>query len=321
MIVVYPLFVLGIFLLIKCSGFIIDGASSLAKKIGVSNTIIGLTVVALGTSLPELVINIMASVNGSSEIILGNIIGSNISNVLLVLGITAIVTNIKVKSRTVWEEIPFAILSIFVLFALSTKIFFNNTQVLVWSDSLVLLSLFFMFVYYIFQSVREDKRRIPLVENIKAKDAFRAKNIFKLIIGLVGIYFGGVWVVNGAIFMAKQLGVSEFLISATIIAIGTSLPELVVSVTAAFKKNIDLAVGNIVGSCILNILLVIGVSALINPIIIPSFVIIDIAIMFSVMLLLFLFMFVDKKHELTRKNGIIFVLLYILYILYLISRG
>jgi cation:H+ antiporter len=323
MVIEYLLFVIGIFLLIKSSDFIIDGASALAKKIGVSNTIIGLTVVALGTSLPELIVNIMASLNGSSEIIFGNVIGSNITNVLLVLGITAIITNIKVKSRTVWKEIPFALLSIFMLFALASRIFTNAEQVLTWSDSLVLLSLFLMFIYYVYRSVKDDKKHIaiPLVEDIDVDKISKIKNVFKVIIGLVGIYFGGRFVVNGAIFMAQQLGVSEFLISATILAIGTSLPELVVSIMAAIRNNVDLAVGNIVGSSILNILLIIGASALVRPIVVPSFIIIDIGIMFAVMFLLFLFMFVDKKYKLTRKDGIAFLAFYALYIIYLINRG
>lgn len=320
MIVALPiiLFAIGIFLLIKSADWIVDSSSSMAKKLHVSNLIIGLTIVAFGTSLPELVINIFASIEGASEVSFGNVIGSNISNILLILGITAIITNVKVNSRTVTREIPFALLAILVLFALISKIFFNNGNTLLWNDGLVLLALFSMFLYYIYQSAIEDKKRIELVEEVDIKNW---KIATKLIIGLIGIYFGGRWVVNGATFIATQLGLSEFLISATIIAIGTSLPELVVSVMAAIKKNINLAVGNIVGSNIFNILWVLGIIPLIRPLIIPSFIWIDIAIMFAVTLLLFAFMFIGPRDQLTRKDGISFIILYIIYILYLISRG
>ena len=316
----YILFGVGIFLLIKGADFIIESASSIAKKFGVSNIIIGLTVVAFGTSLPELVVNLFAAFEGSSGIIFGNIIGSNISNVFLILGITAIITNIKVKTQTVWKEIPFALLSCFVLFALTSKIFFGNSGYMRWNDGLVLISLLAMFIYYVYQSTVLERKKMPLVEK---PDVSCWKIWVKLILGLVGIYFGGRWVVNGAVFMAQQFGLSEFLISATIIAVGTSLPELVVSIVAAFKKNIDLAVGNIIGSNILNILWIIGFTSLLRPIAIPEFIYIDIAIMFGSMLLLFLFMFIGKKkkYELNRKDGIAFVLFYILYILYVIRRG
>ena len=318
MVMTYILFGIGIFLLIKGADFIVEGSSSMAKKLGVSNIIIGLTVVAFGTSLPELVVNLFAAFRGSSGILFGNVIGSNITNILLILGITAVITNVTVRTRTVWKEIPFALLSCFVLFALTSKVFFDGGEFLRWNDSLVLLSLLVMFIYYIYHSTTEEKKRMPLVEKVDVSNWIIT---IKLFIGVVGIYFGGKWVVNGSVLMAQQLGLSEFLISATIIAIGTSLPELVVSIVAAFKKNIELAVGNIIGSNILNILWVVGITAAIKPIIIPSSIAIDIAIMFGVTFLLFVFMFIGKKYQLTRKDGITFVLFYILYILYLISRG
>lgn len=318
MVITYILFAVGIFFLIKSADWIIDSSSSMAKKLGVSSILIGLTVVAFGTSLPELVVNLFASFQGASQVSFGNIIGSNISNILLILGITAIVGGVKVRSQTVWKEIPFALLSVFVLFALISKMFFGNGDSLRWNDGLVLLALFAMFLYYIYQSAVEDKKRIKLVEEVEISNWIIG---LKLIAGLVGIYFGGKWVVDGAVFMAQQLGLSEFLISATIIAIGTSLPELVVCIMASLKKNIDLAIGNIVGSNIFNILWVVGIIAFIRPLKIPTFIWMDIAIMFGATLLLFVFMFIGKKQELTRKDGITFVLFYIMYILFLISRG
>jgi cation:H+ antiporter len=318
MVMVYVLFVIGIYFLIKSADWIVDGSSSLAKRLGVSSLIVGLTVVAFGTSLPELVVNVFASFKGAAEVSFGNIVGSNISNILLILGITAIIGNIRVKSETVWKQIPFALLAAFVLFALVGKIFSGEGDLFTWRDGLILLALFATFLYYIFQMAMKDKKHIGFPED---SDETWSRIVFKIIVGLIGIYFGGKWVVEGAVFIAGQLGLSEFLISATIIAIGTSLPELVVCIVAVLKKNVDLVVGNIVGSNIFNVLWVFGIIPFIGAIKIPSFVIFDVAIMFFVTLLLFVFMFVGKKRFLGRKEGVIFVLLYVLYLAFLIIRG
>ncbi len=314
----YILFVVGIYFLVKSAGWIIDGSSSLAKKLGVSSLIIGLTVVGFGTSLPELIVNLFAAINGAPEIAFGNIIGSNISNILLILGIAAMAGNIKIKSETIWKQIPFALLSAFVLFILTGKIFFNGNNLFSWNDGLILLAMFAIFLYYIFQIASKDRKHIGFVEGSNEPNS---RIILKLAIGLIGIYFGGKWVVDGAVFIAGQFGLSEFLISATIIAIGTSLPELVVSIMAVMKKNVDLAVGNIIGSNIFNVLWVLGIVPFVAPLQIPEFIGFDIGIMFLATLLLFIFMFVGKKHGLSKKEGAAFVLFYILYIAYIIIRG
>ncbi|MFH1522142.1 MAG: calcium/sodium antiporter [archaeon] len=318
MVMVYILLVLGIALLIKSADWIVDSSSSIAKKLGVSSLVIGLTIVAFGTSLPELVVNLFAAFKGSSEVVFGNIIGSNIANILLVLGVVAIVGNVKIKSSTIWKEIPFALLAAFMLFALTGKTFFGGGDLFSWDDGLVLLALFAMFLYYIFQMALKDKKNIGLVEKV---DESNSRIALRLIAGLVGIYFAGGWVVDGAVSIAELFGLSEFLISATIVAIGTSLPELVVSVMAVLKKNVDLAVGNIVGSNIFNVLWVLGIVPFVMPLKIPKFIGFDIGIMFLATLLLFIFMFTGKKHGLNRKEGIMFVLFYILYIAYIIIRG
>ena len=315
---VYLLFVVGLYLLVKSADWIVDSSSSLAKKLGVSSLIIGLTVVAFGTSLPELFVNILATLKGAGEFSFGNIVGSNIANVLLILGVTALITNVKVKSSTVWREIPFALLAAFVFFVLTSKIFFGEGDIFTRADGLILLSLFAMFIYYIYQMSRKDKKNIGLVKKVEVSN-WRIG--IMLVLGLVGIYFGGKWVVEGAVFIAGQFGLSEYLISATIVAFGTSLPELVICVFAALKKNMDIAVGNIIGSNIFNILWVFGIIPFIGVIKIPPFVGLDIGIMFLVTLLLFVFMFVGKRHGLSRKEGIIFLSLYVLYIVYLIIRG
>jgi len=317
-VMVYLLFVVGLYLLVKSADWIIDSSSSMAKKLGVSSLLIGLTVVAFGTSLPELVVNVIAAFRGAAEVSFGNIVGSNIANILLVLGVVALITNVKVKSSTVWKQIPFALLASFVFFALATKIFFGEGVFFTWNDGLILLALFAIFLYYMFNMAKKDRKSIGLVAEVEESNW---KIGLMFVLGLIGIYFGGKWVVEGAVFIAGQFGLSEYLISATIVALGTSLPELVVSVTAALKKNIDLAVGNIVGSNIFNILWVFGVIPFIGPLKVPGFIAFEIGVMFLVTLLLFVFMFVWSKNELRRKEGIIFLLLYVLYIVYLIMRG
>ena len=315
---VYLLFVIGLYVLVRSADWIVDSSSSMAKKLGVSSLMIGLTVVAFGTSLPELVVNVLAAFKGAAEVSFGNIIGSNIANILLVLGVTALVANVKVKSDTVWKQIPFALLAAFVFFALTTKIFFGEGGFFTWNDGLILLALFVMFMYYMFNMAKKDRKNIGLVGKVHDSNW---KIGFMFVIGLIGIYLGGKWTVDGAVFIAGQFGLSEYLISATIVALGTSLPELVVSVTAALRKNIDLAVGNIVGSNIFNILWVFGIIPFIAPLKVPGFIAFEIGVMFLVTLLLFVFMFVWSKHELRKKEGIIFLLLYVLYIVYLIIRG
>ena len=319
MVLTYVLFVVGIYLLIKSADFIVDSSSSIAKKFGVSSLVIGLTVVAFGTSLPELVVNVFAAIGGNSGVSFGNIVGSNITNVLLILGVTAVIGGIVVKKKTIWKEVPFALLAAFALFALSVKTFFGKgAEYLGIVEGLILLALFAAFMVYIFISSKNERASGDFVEDIEVYDKWV---YVKLVAGLVGIYFGGLWVVDGAVVIAGQLGLSEFLISATIIALGTSLPELVVCVVAALKKNVDLAVGNVVGSNIFNILWVFGIIPFIRPVAIPKGIGFDLAVMFFATLALFVAMFVGKRHELSKRDGWIFILLYVLYVVFIVLRG
>ena len=326
----YILFVLGIVLLIKGADYLVEGSSSLAKKLGIPTLVIGLTIVAFGTSMPELIVNIFAALKGSTEVAFGNIIGSNIANILLVLGIVAIICPIKVKSSTIWKEIPFALLAVIVLFVISNYLLIDNINItsLTRVSGIILLCFFVIFIYYAIGLAKKYKVQLNKgkTEVIKHQDINIEKHkgitIFLMILGgLVGLYFGGKWVVEGAIFIAQQFGLSEFLISATIIAIGTSLPELVTGVIAAKKKDSELAVGNSVGSNIFNIFWVLGITALITPIMIPNFINLDMVFLGIATLLLFLALFVGKKHEIERWQGWVFVLLYIAYIVFIIIRG
>lgn len=343
MVITFILFFLGIFFLLKGSDLIVDGSSSLAKKLGVSTLVIGLTIVAFGTSLPELMVGIFSSLNGINEIVLGNNLGANIANVLLILGVTAILSDIKLKINTIWKQIPFALLVIFILYLFTGNLFGQTNQVIGYTQGIILLSLLLIFIYSSFQlSIHEkikpkaividfgpftslkklwgfgQKKLINLKSDIEEADW---KTYAKLFVGIIGIYFGGRFVVDGAVLFANYFGMSEFLISATIISIGTTLPELTISIISFIRGKVDLAVGNIIGSVIFNICAIIGISSLINPIEVPSWIYFDISILFFSMLSLFILMFIGKRHALTRNEGILFVLGYIVYIVFLIIRG
>jgi len=318
----YILFVMGIFLLIKGADYLVDGASSLAKRLGVPTLVIGLTIVAFGTSMPELVVNLLAAINGSGEIAFGNIVGSSMANILLILGIAATITTLKLQRSTIWKEIPFSFLAVLLLLLFSNIFIFDNLKInsLLRTEGIILLLFFVFFIYYVFGLIKKSKGNLE-DKKIELKKYPYSKIIFMIIGGLVSLYFGGKWTVDGAVFIARTFGLSEFLISATIIAIGTSLPELFTTISAARKKDIDLAVGNIIGSNIFNIFWILGITSIIKPIPFPAFVTLDLVILLFVTFLLFMFMFVGKKHELDRWQGILFLILYLSYLAFLIIRG
>jgi cation:H+ antiporter len=317
MVITYLFFLLGLVFLVKSANLIVEGSSSIAKKLGVSSLLIGLTVVAFGTSLPELVVNLFAALEGSVDIAFGNVIGSNIANVLLVLGVIACFGNIKLKRETIWHEIPFALFAAFLLFVLTGNLF-GPKEFLTRDDGLILIGVFAIFLYYVFMMAKKGNKEFG-VNAVVDKSNFIT--FAKFTIGLVGIYYGGKWVVEGATFIASQFGISSFLISATIIAIGTSLPELVVSFVAVKKKNVGLAVGNVIGSNVFNICWVLGIVPLISPLAIPGYIGFDIYVMFLTTLILLILVFMGKRHELRRNDGILLLLFYVLYISYIIIRG
>lgn len=324
----YILLIIGIFLLLKGADLLVDGSSSLAKKMGISTLVIGLTVVSFGTSAPELIVNIIAATGGNSDVALGNIIGSNLANILLVLGISALLIPLCVQHSTTWKEIPFSLLAAGILFILANKLLIDGTgtSVLSRTDGFILLAFFIIFLYYAFemarndQSTKEGKKAITQEDkDIKAYPYY--KSLLLILGGLVGLYFGGRFVVEGAVKIATQLNISEFLISATVIAVGTSLPELMTSVIAAKKKEVDLAVGNVIGSNIFNIFFILGTTTVITPVNIQKFINDDIIILLMVTLLLFLYMFLGKKHVLQKWQGGTFLTLYLGYLTFLIIRG
>jgi len=309
-------------LLVKGADFLVDGASSLAKRLRVSTLVIGLTIVAFGTSMPELIVNILAAVKGTGDVAFGNIIGSNLANILLILGVSALVADLKVHRSTTWKEIPFSLLAAFVLLVFAGVPILDklSLQNLVRSQGIILVLFFLIFLYYAFELARQKKNEIQ-TESIVVPQRSPLSIVLFIIAGLAALYLGGQWVVDGAVAIARALRLSEFLISVTIIAVGTSLPELVTSVKAARKNDTDLAVGNVVGSNIFNIFWILGVTAIIRPIAFPPSAIVDILVLAAATILLFASVFFGKKHTIGRAEGICFLVAYAAYLVFVIFRG
>ncbi len=320
MILTIGLLVLGFILLIKGADLLVDGSSSVAKKFGVSDLIIGLTVVAFGTSAPELIVNIVSAVQGNSEIAIGNILGSNIANILLILGLTAIIVPLKVQRSTTWREIPFALLAVLMLGAMANDSLIDGAQSSFISvgDGIVLLGFFAVFMYYIFGSTKKNVQEHG-DEDINTKKHSVIKSIVLIISGLAGLVVGGKWVVDSAIVLATSWGMSESVIGLTVVAVGTSLPELATSIAAALKGKADIAIGNVVGSNIFNIFWILGVTSLISPLPFLATSNIDILATILATILLFVWMFIGKKHHLKRWQGVVFVLLYVVYVTLLLT--
>lgn len=318
MIFQFLFFILGFVFLIYGGNFLVDGASSLAKHFKISDLVIGLTIVSFGTSAPELVINIMASVEAKGEITIGNIIGSNIANILFILGIASLISPIRVKSSTIWKEIPFSMLAVLVFFIISNDTIINGYKdnFVSRSDGLILLCFFIIFLSYIVVLTKQSINE----EIIPSKYGKFTAFLFFLV-GLLGLILGGKMVVDSGSNIARYLGVSEALIGFSLIAIGTGLPELFASVIAAYKKNSDIAIGNIVGSNIFNIFWILGISSIIRPIPFPLIFNFDVIILIISTSILFVFMFTEKKYTLYRKEGVLFLSLYIFYLIYLLFRG
>lgn len=308
------LLVVGFIVLIKGADFFVDGASGIAGNFKVSKMLIGLTIVSFGTSAPEFAVSVKSILSGNGDIVLGNVIGSNIINILLILGVSALFHSLNVKNNTVKKELPITMLITFAFASLMADSIFDKGIVNTFTrlDGFVLLLFFLVFIYYLISMARnkiEDEKDEELLSMKKA--------IIFTIVGLVGIVLGSNFVVDSASAIAKALGVSERLISLTIIALGTSLPELVTSVTATRKGEYDIAIGNVVGSNIFNIGMVIGLPITIfGGIGAVAFSYIDIIVMIISAILLFMFSFNDYK--ISKKEGIAFLILFAVYYSYVI---
>jgi len=305
--------VLGFVLLIQGANWLVDGASSLAKKFNISDLAIGLTVVAFGTSAPEMVVNVFASAQNHQDIVLGNIIGSNFFNLFAILGLTGVLYPLTVKSNTVWKEIPFSLLAVIVLFFVSND-FVGIKNIITRWDALIMLSFFGLFLFYVYKQLKQDKLSFDPAQSSLSN----VKIWIFIIIGLAGLVIGGKLVVNSGIYIAKLQGLSEKVIGLTIIAAGTSLPELVTSVVAVIKKNNDIAVGNVIGSNIFNIFLILPVSTLIKPIHYKLTFNTDLYVLFLGTLFLFIAMFTGKKKKLDRWEAGLLLVTFIAYTVVLI---
>ena len=309
----------GFVLLVKGADLLVDGASNIAKKFHIPEIVIGLTIVSVGTSMPELMVSLTSALEGHSDMSIGNVVGSNIANLLLILGICAIIKNLNFKKETKYFESPFALIVTILLFIFGNNCIIDGSGVIGRGAGFVLIGLCILFIIYniIMAKKGEDFDGISkdlVIVNIEMSTArYTIKSIIFIILGIVCLKFGGDFVVDSASEIARILGMSEKLISLTIIAVATSLPELATSVIATKKGEVDLAIGNIIGSCIFNILLIIGLSAIITPISYSLNYNKDIICLIVATIFLALFPFIGKKDEMTRANGIIYLVGYIAY--------
>ncbi len=315
----WVLLLLGFGLLIKAADWLVEGASALARRLKVSDLAIGLTVVAFGTSTPELFVNLVAASQGKTALALGNVIGSNIANILLILGVAAIITPLAATAGTVWKEIPFSLLAAVVLgIVVNDRLLGGSGDVVTRGDGFVLLCFLAIFFYYTAAIAFETGDFDPQTE---IKTMPLATALFRVAIGLAGLVLGGWLIVANATLIAKQLGMSEALIGLTVVAIGTSLPELATSSVAAYKGNADIAIGNVVGSNIFNIFFILGITSTIHPIPCETGSNVEVLVLVVASLLLFLSMFTGRRRSVDRWEGVVFVLLYIAFIGYKVGTA
>ncbi|MDL2251729.1 calcium/sodium antiporter [Odoribacter sp. OttesenSCG-928-J03] len=309
------LLLLGLGILIYGAEKLVDGGSVLAARLNVPNMVIGLTVVAFGTSSPELVVSVMAAIKGESDIAFGNVLGSNLFNLLAILGLTATIQTISIKKNTTRIEVPLTVISAVIILMMFMNNYWSAPQQFTISrpEGIILLLCFGGFMFYTFQLARKGES-----ENIPIKSYSSGRAVFYIIIGLTGLIAGGKFLVDSAVNIASALGISQRIIALTIVSIGTSLPELATSIIAARKKNTDMAIGNVLGSNIFNVFLILGISSAISPINISLASLFDITLNIIASLMVFLFIFTGKGRKISRTEGILLLTTYIAYLLFLI---
>lgn len=306
------LLLVGLGLVVYGSDILVDGASSVARKIGISEFVIGIIIVGFGTSCPELVVSVTGAIDGNSAVSLGNVTGSNIFNILMILGLTAIFSPIAITKDNKTKDIPIllCITIFFCLIALKGTI--NRL------DAVLFLAIFAIYLLYNFKAGKAEAAAIE--EEVVEKNYSTFLSILMIVGGLAGLIFGGKLFVNNAVTLAHALGASDKFIAVTILAVGTSLPELMTCVVAAAKKKGQLALGNIVGSNVFNILLILGISGLIHPLDTSSFNYVDMATLTASVLALFIFANASKKSQLSKPAGISFLLMEVVYMIYLFLK-
>ncbi len=317
---IYSLFILGFVLLIKGADIMVDGASSIARKLNISDMVIGLTVLSVGTSAPELFVNLFAVTKGTTDLTIGNIIGSNIANIFLILGTTAVICPIMVTKNTAWKEVPLSLLAAICVAVLANDMLLDNMNQSVLSriDGIILLFFFIIFMYYLASIMKQA----PIEKIFDTESMSWFKSIAFILLGLISLALGSDWIVDGATRIARNFGISEKIIGLSMVAFGTSLPELAASVSAARKNKVDLAVGNVIGSNVFNIFLILGLSAVIRPLPfdpVPFLTSMNFDVFMAVLanLVIFIFMLTGGKHRLDRWEGGVMILIYVLYIIYL----
>jgi len=313
------LLLLGLVVLIKGAGFLVEGASVVASRYGISGLVIGLTVVSFGTSMPELLVSLTSGLKNNPDFAIANVIGSNIANVLLVLGIAAIVRPLPVRNSTVVSEIPFSLTAaLLVGFLANAHLFSDDVELSISRvDGGILLFFFLLFMLYVYKVSTSNESPVTPA---KADGTLRRALVYVLL-GAAGLYFGGQWVVDGAVGLALQWGINDALIGLTIVAIGTSSPELVASAVAAYRNKTDIAVGNVVGSNIFNLLWVLGFTSSIVELPFEVVSNTDLLVVIGSSAMIILALVSSRENTVNRAHGIMFVAVYVAYLVYVVQRG
>lgn len=315
----YVLLIVGLGLILTGANGLTDGAASIAKRFKIPPIVIGLTIVSFGTSAPELAVSISGAIQGNADITIGNVVGSNLFNTLMIVGCTALVAPIAITRNTLRKEIPLSILSAIVLLICANDILINKASinVITRTDGLILLCFFAIFMGYTF-AISKDSGEEQEANRIKQLPMWRSA--IYIVVGLAALIFGGEWFVRGASNIARSLGVSEAVIGLTLVAGGTSLPELATSIVAALKKNPEIAIGNAIGSNLFNIFFVLGCSASITPLTVTGITNFDLLSLVAASILLWFFGLCFAKRTITRLEGGILVACYVGYITFLIYQ-
>ena len=301
--------ILGIGLLILGANLLVKGANKIAQKLKIPDIIIGLTIVAIGTSLPELIVTIISAAKDSTQLIIGNVLGSNVSNLLLILGIIAIIKPVKTDIQTRKIHIPVLILSTLLVFLMGLGLLGSEKLIITKIDGLILIFIgIIYYIYTIFEEVKNENK-----SKIENKDINIITPIINILIGSILLKYGGDFVVDSSINIAKDFGISEKIIGLTIIGLGTSLPELVTSIMAILKQNDNLAIGNIIGSCIMNLLFILGIGAVISPLYFGYGFNQTIFLLIASSILIWLYSMAEQNKKINRHNGIVLVSIFILY--------
>jgi cation:H+ antiporter len=308
----------GFLLLIKGADYFVSGAASFSRKLGIPALVVGLTVISIGTSAPELFVNVIAAFRGATDLSIGNVLGSNLADILVGLGLAAMFVPLSVKSATLWKEIPFSLMAAVFILIFGSDLLLDGIlpNAITRTDGLALLGMFVVFIVYtmgVKKSGEQPEEKIEVFPSVKT--------FWLMLSGVLALAVGGYVLVDGAVALARDIGISENLIGLTIVAIGTSLPEIITAVQAARKKHIDMAVGGIIGTIIFNASFVLGTTALLQPLPFSSANLFDALAVMVATLILFLLLYSSKRREIGKKEGAVFIVMYIAYIIFALLRG